>query len=200
VIEGKVLSVEEASRFLLPMSGSGAGGGGGGPPPIVPPGLGGDDDDLNNDAVAWDAIERAMRGADDESVRSASTSKAAASAATAAGGAARGAGGWWGLWTKQLTLFGGAFDGVPLVSHISVWALALHTLLDFFIVLVPAIIAAGVALGTFAVAIQPPRTSTTGSRACTSPSTPSPPATAPSARPPSTSASCPTRWAPSTRS
>ena len=155
VIEGKVLSVEEASRFLLPMSGSGAGGGGGGPPPIVPPGLGGDDDDLNNDAVAWDAIERAMRGADDESVRSASTSKAAASAATAAGGAARGAGGWWGLWTKQLTLFGGAFDGVPLVSHISVWALALHTLLDFFIVLVPAIIAAGVALGTFAVAIQP---------------------------------------------
>jgi hypothetical protein len=155
VIEGKVLSVEEASRFLLPMSGSGAGGGGGGPPPIVPPGLGDDDDDLNNAAVAWDAIERAMRGADNESVRSASTSKAAASAATAAGGAARGAGGWWGLWTKQLTLFGGAFDGIPLVSHISVWALALHTLLDFFIVLVPAVIAAGVALGTFGVALQP---------------------------------------------
>jgi hypothetical protein len=156
VIEGKVLSVEEASRFLLPMSGSGAGGGGGGPPPVMPSGFPDEDpEELNNAAVAWDAIERSMRGADNESVRSASTSKAAASAATAAGGAARGAGGWWGLWTKQLTLFGGAFDGIPLVSHISVWALALHTLLDFFIVLVPAVIAAGVALGTFGVAIEP---------------------------------------------
>jgi hypothetical protein len=61
----------------------------------------------------------------------------------------------WGGWTKDLTLFGGAFKSIPFAATISVWAVALHTLIDFFIVLVPAVIAAGTALGAFGVAAEP---------------------------------------------
>lgn len=154
VLEGRIVSAEEAGRALMAFSGMGGasgGGGGGGPPPAAPGAAAPDPDD----AAIWDQIMRAMRGADDEAVRSAQTSKAAGQAANTAGNAARRAGGWWGFWTQHLQLFGGAFAGVPFVSTISVWALALHTLLDFFIVLVPAVVAAGVALGSFAVAAQP---------------------------------------------
>jgi hypothetical protein len=152
----RLLSAEELSAYLLPMAGNGgaAGGGGGGPPrpPVMPTGGFGDPGD---DPGYWDAIRNAMRGADDEAARAANTQQRAGNAARDAGNAARTAGGWWGLWTRDLQLFGGAFAGIPFVSTISVWALALHTLLDFFIVLVPAVIAAGVALGSFGVAIQP---------------------------------------------
>jgi hypothetical protein len=79
----------------------------------------------------------------------------AGAAATAAGGAARGAGGWWGFWTKDLTLFGGVFKGIPFADTMKVWALALHLLIDFFIVLVPAVLAAAAALGAFALAAEP---------------------------------------------
>jgi SLT domain-containing protein len=160
VLEGKIVDIGDeakAAQFLLDVLAAkgGAGGGGGGPPlpPVMPSGF--PDEPDPDDAAIWDSIERAMRGADNEAVRSAGTSRAAGKAAADAGNAARGAGGWWGFWTRDLTLFGGAFAGIPFVSTISVWALALHTLLDFFIVLVPAVIAAGVALGTFAVALQP---------------------------------------------
>jgi hypothetical protein len=152
VLEGRLIDFGRPGPLPLGMGGATGGGGGGGPP--IPPASAAESPDPD-DAAAWDAIERAMRGADNEAIRSSGSSREAGKAAADAGNAARGAGGWWGLWTRDLTLFGGAFKGIPLVSTISVWALALHTLLDFFIVLVPAIVAAGVALGTFAVAIQP---------------------------------------------
>ena len=94
---------------------------------------------------------------------------AAAKAAAAAGaggpgwgiaaltGAAGGRRGFWGAWANDITLFGGAFDktNVKFLSSMKVWALGLHTLMDFFIVLIPAIIGASVALGAFAVAAEP---------------------------------------------
>jgi hypothetical protein len=140
-----------ARRFEEAASTAGAGGGAGQPPTPTAPGAA----DGGDDAEFWRSLEAAMKGTDDEAVRSAATSKAAGAAAGTAGNAARTAGGLWGFWGRQLTLFAGVFSGVPLLGHISVWALALHTLLDFFIVLVPAVVAAGVALGAFAVAIEP---------------------------------------------
>jgi hypothetical protein len=155
-IEGRMLSAQEQGKALMALLGRGgaAGGGGGGPPP-APPGAASPGEPDPADAAAWNMLADAMERAGVKAKATAAASKDAGTAANTAGNTARGAGGLWGFFTRDLTLFGGVFSKIPFAGTISVWALALHTLIDFFIVLVPAVIAASVALGAFAVAAEP---------------------------------------------
>ena len=157
-LEGKIVSAEEAGKALMNVLGQGGkagGGGGGGPPkPPAPPGAAPGEPNPD-DAAAWNMLADAMERAGVQARAAKAASADAGAAATAAGGAARGAGGWWGFWTKDLVLFGGVFKNIPFAATISVWALALHVLIDFFIVLVPAVLAAAAALGAFALAAEP---------------------------------------------
>lgn len=160
VLDNRMVSATEQGRALTALLGQGGtagGGGGGGPPrPPAPPGPAEPPQEPDPaDAMAWNMLADAMERAGVRARAAATASGDAGTAAAAAGGAARGAGGWWGIFTRDLTLFGGVFSKIPFAGTISVWALALHTLIDFFIVLVPAVIAASVALGAFAAAAEP---------------------------------------------
>jgi hypothetical protein len=61
--------------------------------------------------------------------------------------------GFWGAWTQKIPLFA-ATTGLA-AGGISLLGLSIHLLIDTFLVLVPAVIAATAALGAFAVAAEP---------------------------------------------
>jgi hypothetical protein len=100
-------------------------------------------------------VKDEAKDAGDASADAAPKLKLLTSAAAASGVAALAAGGWWGAWTRDIRLFAGAFGTTAMVGGISVWLLALHFLIDAFIVAVPAIVAASAALGAFALAAEP---------------------------------------------
>jgi chemotaxis protein histidine kinase CheA len=109
------------------------------------------------DAEVTKAAEASADSQAASALKGAVANKAAADASKVAWTTGGGRGGFWRAWTNDLILFGGAFDktNIKFLQSMKVWALAVHVLLDFLIVLVPAIIAAGAALGAFALAAEP---------------------------------------------
>jgi Transglycosylase SLT domain len=167
-LSGRIIGDEEkAANFVidaLRARADGSAGGGKGPPipPVPTPGAPPPDEGPDDAAIsAWLAMAAAARSAGNAAAGSGQQAQKAgglwayfiSTAVTAAGGG-KAAGGW-GAWTNQILLFGGAFGKSGFLAALPVWSLALHTLIDFFIVLVPAVIAASAALGAFALAAEP---------------------------------------------
>jgi len=101
--------------------------------------------------AAITGLTAAEKSAGDQSSDTAAKVRDAGSAVAAAGNQARSAGGWWGMLTKEVTLFGGALGDMHMVGVIPLW----HILMDGILETAIGLTEATIALGVFAAAAAP---------------------------------------------
>jgi hypothetical protein len=103
--------------------------------------------------AAISGLAVAEKSVGDESETTASKVSGAGQAVAAAGESAHSAGGWWGMLTKEVTLFGGALGDIHMVGAIPLW----HILLDGILETTIGLTEATIALTAFGLAAAPPR-------------------------------------------
>lgn len=112
-------------------------------------------------ASKTDLLADAERRATATELAAAAARKAITDATKAGGGGSGGGGGggsvnipfvWGAIPNPHIPLFGGAFGNTAIIGGISAISLAIHALIDFVIVLIPALVAAAAGLGAFAAA------------------------------------------------
>lgn len=102
-------------------------------------------------AAGYDALANSEKNAGLAALAAKGPVSDLATAARDSGNAALFAGGWWGAWTKQLTLFGGAFGSLAIVGVTTGWVVAIHLAIEALLVLIPALAALGAGLAAIGI-------------------------------------------------
>ena len=106
---------------------------------------------VRDDAGALDAV---LRDTAASAPGAASGVAAAGNAARDSGNAVRGAYGWWGLLTKEVTLFGGLLGSAHLIGSVQLWHIALDGLFESAVALGEGLAALSVGLAAMAPASE----------------------------------------------